>query len=225
MEMLLAALLLITAAMSQLQIKTFPIGPLQANCFVVWDSVSKQGAIIDPGHPEKRVVDFVRKQDISIQYILATHAHFDHIFGSGFFKQAFEVPIYCHEDDRDLWPANKQMASMFGLDVPSSFPNRPDQTFKEGHQFSLGSLTLQVIHTPGHSPGSVVFVQDKQAFVGDTVFAMGVGRTDLPGGSGAELKKSLKKLWKKLSADTTIYPGHGGTAKSGQAERSSSMFV
>eukprot|EP00767_Chilomastix_cuspidata_P001457 gnl/Chilomastix_cuspidata/1570.p1 GENE.gnl/Chilomastix_cuspidata/1570~~gnl/Chilomastix_cuspidata/1570.p1 ORF type:complete len:210 (-),score=80.13 gnl/Chilomastix_cuspidata/1570:408-1037(-) len=194
-----------------LQEKVFPLGPLQANCIVVYDSASHEGVIIDPGHEGPSVVNFVKSNKIKITAILLTHAHFDHCYGAFSMKRALETEIHVHFADTPIMRQNPDFSSIFGILPPSDYVVAPDKTFKDGDEFTVGTHTMRVIHTPGHSPGSCCFhfADDDLLISGDTIFRAGVGRTDLPGGSIADLRKSLSMLKERIAPTCRIVSGHG----------------
>lgn len=182
------------------------------NCYVYFDEQAKGGVIIDPAaytDSEKKIIlDFIDDNEISIKYILNTHGHLDHILGNRWAKDYFHVPILMHKEDLLLVTNAQQQATMFGINIES--PPVPDKFIDERSHLSFPGIQLTTIHTPGHSPGSVCFVDEhgKNIIVGDCIFKGSIGRTDLWRGNMEELLSSIKNKIFKYSDDFTIYPGH-----------------
>lgn len=192
----------------------FPIGMVGSNTYLLYDEEQKDGAIIDPGGETKPLLQEIEKSEITVRYLLNTHGHFDHIAANAQLQSTFDVPLGIHPADRDLL-LDGGGAPWFGLAyVPSP---RPNIDLTEDTVLDLGRLRIEVLHTPGHTPGSVcLYVPAENAlFTGDTLFANSVGRTDLPGGNAHQLTESLRKLL-SLPRETTIYPGHGATTTLGR---------
>lgn len=169
-----------------MQIKTIKVGSLQTNCYVVIEEKSKEGVVIDPGDEALRILAEIK--DLKIRYIILTHGHPDHFGAVEELKRKTGAPLLMNPED--------------------SWFVKPDQELKEGNEIKFGSLVLKVMHTPGHSKGSICLYIDGHLFSGDTLFCSGCGRTDLPGASREEMRKSLKKL-SFLPNETRVYPGHG----------------
>ena len=200
--------------MSQFDIKTFVVNPLQENCYIVSDE-SKECVIIDCGafFEEERnaIVDYIRHQELKPIHLLCTHAHFDHVFGAGTIYQHFGLKPEMHHDDEFLYlVTNEQTTAMMGASINLQVP--PVGAFlNDGDIIRFGNHQLKVLHVPGHSPGGVLFYceEEKVAFSGDTLFRMSVGRTDLQRGSWTELMNSMHRTVAKLPEDTIVYTGHG----------------
>lgn len=188
-------------------IKKLAVGPIQANCFIVGCDQTKEAVVIDPGGDADRILMALAESKLTVKYILNTHGHFDHVSENKKIKDVTGADILIHELDKPMLDQLEMSASMFGLNVENSPP--PDKTVDDGDTISFGSVTLKVIHTPGHSPGGVSFYADGYAFVGDTLFAGSVGRTDLPGGSMQTLVESIQKKLFVLGDDVVVYCGHG----------------
>lgn len=190
-----------------MHIVQLPIGLLGSNCYLVYDREGGEAAVVDPGmlDPQPLLVQMVQRR-VRLKYILNTHGHFDHVAGSSLLEPP-EFGNGIHPADRDLLMQGGG-AVQFGLDVPVSAPSNFDLV--DGLELALGADTLQIIHTPGHTPGSIcLYIPDEPGLLtGDTLFAGSVGRTDLPGGSQAELQNSLTRLL-RLPEKTRVYPGHG----------------
>ena len=181
-------------------VETFTVGMLSTNCYVASSQETKAAIIIDPGmdlsSEAKPILDYIAAKKLNLKFIVNTHGHDDHIKGDAFLQKKFNVPICIHIIDQhfieDLEKGN--------------FP--PNLLFKHGSLIKVGNETLKVLHTPGHTPGSICLVGEKLVFTGDTLFAGGIGRTDFPGGSMSEMRNSLKKLM-ELPLNLLVYPGHG----------------
>lgn len=185
-----------------------PIGLLSSNCYVLYDPAAGTALVIDPGFTEAdALLSQLETLNVRVTALLNTHGHFDHVSGNALL-QHLGAPLGIHPQDRDLLLRGGG-AAWFGLAYPPS--PEPDFELEHGSTLTCGSLTVEVIHTPGHSPGSVCLYvpQEKLLLTGDTLFAGGgVGRTDLPGGDPRALTRSLQRLL-SLPHDTRIYPGHG----------------
>ena len=195
-------------------LQTLTVGPLATNCYILACEKTLVGAIIDPGGDEKKIVDEVTSRNLEIKYIINTHGHVDHIQANEYIKKIYSCPVCMHEKDEELLKSpDLNLLSA----LPSSaikFP-APDKKLKEGEEIKLGSLSLLILHTPGHTPGSISMVVEKNVFTGDALFAGGIGRTDLPGGDYDLLMQSINKKLLALPDDFTIYPGHGPPSKIG----------
>jgi hydroxyacylglutathione hydrolase len=188
-------------------VKTLPVGMTQANCYIVGCEETKLGAIIDPGDEGKRILEAVDDSGLKITHVLLTHAHFDHIGAADEVVKATGAQLALHPQDLPLLNAGGG-ATFFGLPTPPI----PDASLRleADQEISVGELTLRVLHTPGHSPGHVTFYEPKQGviFDGDVLFAQGIGRADLPGGSYETLMDSIQGLL-TLPDETVVYSGHG----------------
>ncbi len=208
-------------------VRTLMVGPLQTGCYLVLDGETGPGAIVDPGGDADRILDAA--EGIEIRYVINTHGHFDHIAANAEVMRALserqQVPpeLVAHEKALPLL-AEDGGAALFGFHVPSS--PEPDRLVGEGDELVLGTSCLSVMHTPGHSPGSIsLYCADEGLiFVGDVLFQRGVGRTDLPGGSWMTLIESIKDKLFALPDDTVVYPGHGPSTTIG-AERRGNPFL
>jgi glyoxylase-like metal-dependent hydrolase (beta-lactamase superfamily II) len=196
--------------------------PLGVNAYVVSGSDTGDGVVIDPGAFTSELSEYTASRNIRVHYVLNTHGHFDHIGGNADAVAATGAPLVCHRDDASrLTDPVLNGAAMFG--VPGTSPP-PDRLVKDGDTLEAGSLGIQVIHTPGHTPGGVCFLIGEDLFSGDTLFAGGVGRVDLPGGNGAELMRSIRDKLLALPPDTRVHPGHGPKTTIGR-ERVSNPFI
>ncbi len=190
-----------------MKIQQLTVGMLEVCCYIVSCEETGIGVIIDPGGNEERILAACRADDLQVKYIIATHAHPDHVCGNAKIKEATGAEIIMHEAEADFI-ADPQIAeyfSMLGLD-----PSPPaDIRVKEGDVIAFGNEKLEVIHTPGHTPGGICLHSAPNLFTGDTLFVGGVGRTDFPGGNTGELRDSIRRLLDTLPPETVIWPGHG----------------
>lgn len=190
-----------------MQVKMMQLGMIGTNCYIFWDEASRKCAVVDPGDSGERVADFIKGQELEPVAILLTHSHFDHILGIPGLRSAWpQLPVYCHPADVD---ENQKTVTLFGSTFPavSAFGNIIP--YVEGDKVEIGSISVEVISTPGHTPGSVTLKAEDILFTGDTLFRGSIGRTDLEGGSFGTLMESLKKLG-KLEQDYHVCPGHEG---------------
>ncbi len=201
----------------------FPFGLLRSNVYLVFDKETREALIIDAGGGTEYVMREVRKRDLKPKYILLTHGHFDHVFELEDMKEAVGTESYIHREDlqtiETLWDSG---LSIFGIKMSKP---RVDRCFDGEPSFSIGSQIVRVIHTPGHTPGSVCYFlpESNILFTGDTLFQGSIGRTDLPGGDSSAMEKSLKRLL-SLGEDVVIYPGHGSKTTM-ERERRSNPFL
>jgi hydroxyacylglutathione hydrolase len=204
-------------------VKQLPVGPIQANCYIVGCEETKQGVIIDPGDEAEHILSVVEELNLSIKYILNTHAHFDHVLANGPLVEATGAALALHPLDLPLLRQSGG-ASFFGLTAPTS-PD-PDLELAEGDIISFGTHHLQVLFTPGHTPGHVSFyeAQANIIFDGDVLFAGGIGRTDLPGGNYDTLINSINEKLMVLPDETTVCSGHGPVTTIGR-ERVSNPWL
>lgn len=193
-------------------LQTLTVGPLATNCYILGCEKTHIGAIVDPGGDEKKIIDEVTSKNLEIKYIINTHGHADHIQANEPVKKIFSCPVCMHEKDEELLEGPDLNLSSQLLCSPLKFPP-PDKNLKEGEEIKVGNLSLLILHTPGHTPGSISIVVEKNVFTGDALFAGGIGRTDLPGGDYDLLMKSIKEKLLTLPDDFTIYPGHGPASR------------
>jgi len=203
-------------------IKQLGVGPLMANCIIVGCAQTKKAVVIDPGDEVDRILIALSEDQLSVEYILNTHAHFDHVGGNGMLKKATGAPICIHKDDAPMLKHTSQSAAAFGMSVDNS--PEADQTFDDGDHIRFGNIELKVLHTPGHSPGGVSFYTSGVVFVGDTLFAGSIGRTDFPGGSYNQLIASVKNKLFTLDDKTTVYCGHGPETTIGHEKKFNPFF-
>ncbi|HUV51978.1 MAG TPA: MBL fold metallo-hydrolase [Dehalococcoidia bacterium] len=190
-------------------IKALVVGPFASNCFIVGSEKTKQGIIIDPGADPKNILRTVRDLDLSIVLIVATHNHIDHIGALRPVKDATGATFAVHEADaKGALPA--VVGRMMGLMMGSlKSPPQPDRLLKDGDIIEAGDLKFKVLHTPGHTPGGISLLCNGVVFSGDTLFNLGIGRTDMSGGDYGKLIESIATKLMVLPDDTIVYPGHG----------------
>ena len=178
-----------------LQILATPVGSLQTNCYIAWDDSSDKCIVVDPGADSDCLLAQVRARGKQVEAILLTHGHFDHVGGVSAIREATGCKVYLHRADLDL-PVHMTAGLLSATDY-----------YDEGDALSLAGLNLQVLHTPGHTPGSVCLVCEDVIFSGDTLFAGTCGRTDFPGGSYSQMLQSLKRL-AAMEGNFQVLPGH-----------------
>ena len=203
-------------------LRSFPVGPLQCNCSIIADPLTRQALVIDPGGDADVILKLIAEHDLKVIAIVHTHAHLDHILAAGEVQKATGAPIYLHRDDRFLWDAVERQCASFG--IPFKPLPDPDRYLEDGQDLSCcGGV---VIHTPGHTPGSTSFwFEDMKVLVaGDTLFQGSIGRTDFPGGSFDLIVKSIRERLYSLDEDATVITGHGPSTIIG-IEKHSNMFV
>ena len=202
-------------------IEQITVGPFQENCYIVSDPDSGALAIIDPGGEGERIVAAVEHTGKTPEAIWITHGHLDHIGAIAEVKRRWDIPVYLHPFDEQLYRTAAAKAQMYG--VPFEQPPDADRNFEEGQALKLGGLALTVSHVPGHAPGHVMIYGHGNVFPGDCLFAGSVGRTDLEFCNPAHLEESLKRIV-LLPDDTVVHPGHGEITSIGR-EKASNPFI
>jgi hydroxyacylglutathione hydrolase len=198
------------------------VGPFEENCYLVVDESSQHAVLIDPGDEASRIIRMVRESGATLDAIWLTHAHIDHIGAVVAVKREWDVPVHLHPADAPLYAAGERQAAFYGLAFEQ--PDPPDRELAHGGRVHVGTLTFDVMHTPGHSPGLVVFHGNGVALSGDLLFAGSIGRTDLPLSNPADMEASLVRIMSELHDDVVVHPGHGPSTSIGQ-ERASNPFV
>lgn len=199
-----------------------PVGMIQANCYILGDEQTREAVVIDPGGDTPVLVRSLEARRLKPVAILATHGHFDHVEGLAALKRATGAPIHVHRGDLPLIQGMTGQGLLFGVRVEAAPP--PDAFLEDGDTVRFGGHSLQVLHTPGHSPGSVSYLMDKMVFVGDLLFAGSIGRTDLQGGDYDTLLRSVRTKIFSLPEDTIVYPGHGPATSVGTEKRTNPFF-
>jgi hydroxyacylglutathione hydrolase len=204
--------------------ETLAVGLLGCNCTVLGDETTREAIVVDPGYDVPKIVAVLAKHQLTVKQIVVTHAHIDHIASAQSLKQITGAPILYNKDDLPLVAIMDQQAALFGLAVPTVLP--PDHSPAEGEVVSAGDVKATVMHTPGHSEGSLCLYLPSEGLLiaGDTLFAGGVGRTDFPGGSMKKMMASLKERLLPLPDATVVVPGHGEETTIG-VERATNPFL
>ena len=187
---------------------TVPVGITQTNCYIVGCQETQEGVVIDPGGHPQRILKVLDETGLTIRYVLNTHCHFDHMGANAEIVAATGAPLALHPAELPMLRA-RGGAALFGVSVNKS--PLPDLKLEPDQVLEVGQLRFQVLHTPGHSPGSLTFYleEEKVAFDGDVLFRMGIGRHDLPGGNFQTLEHSIRAVLFAMPDDTMLYPGHG----------------
>ncbi len=199
-----------------LEIKEIVVGPLEVNCYIVYDTENREAIVVDPGDEPDRILDLITSSNLKVRHIICTHTHFDHVGTIPELKEKTAAQIVIHEKEAEIYEAARDMAAFWGYDVDPLPP--PDIFVSEGDEIKTGNLVFRIIHTPGHSPGGICLYGSGIAITGDTLFAGSVGRTDLPGGDINLLKESFKRLM-SLPENTAVLPGHGPRSTIGREKR------
>jgi hydroxyacylglutathione hydrolase len=209
-----------------------PVGLLQCNCSVVGDRETREAIVIDPGDEVARILEIIARHGLSVRAIVSTHAHIDHVGGLRKMRDATGAPVLLHPDDLELYRALDVQAAWIGMRVPET--TEVDGLLREGDTLRWGRYQARVLHTPGHTRGSVslylpadVLPQGAacgKLFAGDTLFAGSIGRTDLWGGSFDDIMRSIQSKLLALPDDTLVYPGHGPATTIGE-ERETNPFL
>jgi len=199
-------------------------GMFAENCYIVADRASGDAVLVDPGEEAQVFLARLRSEGLQLRAIWLTHAHLDHVAGIPEIKAEVDVPVWLHADDRVLYDhAPEQARMLLGMEFPTLPP--PDRTIVPGEAMRVGGCEFAVRHVPGHSRGSVAFLADGVAIVGDVLFAGSVGRVDLPGGDGPTLLASIRDVLLPLADETVVYSGHGPETTIGRERRTNPFLT
>jgi hydroxyacylglutathione hydrolase len=206
-------------------IETFPVGPLQCNCTILGDPVTREAIVVDPGEDIARIHRRLTELGLKLAQILITHAHIDHIGGALRLKRLTGAPILMNENDLPLLKMMEMQAGWLGVETPET--ESPDANLKDGQKVGLKNIAAQVLHTPGHTQGSVClyFKRLDLLIAGDTLFAGSIGRTDLPGGDSKQILSSIHSRLMGLPEDTTVLPGHGPITTIGEEKQRNPFLI
>jgi len=204
-----------------IEIHTLVVGKLQTNCYLL--KSDGDAIIVDPGDEPERILRFIKAIKVAPTRIVATHTHFDHVLGVDGVRKATKTQFFIHPDDLSMLRSMQSRVRQFmGFEAPP--PPKVDGYLKDGDSLKVGEETIRVLHTPGHSPGSISLVGDGFVLTGDALFNQSIGRTDLPGGDLETLLRSIKEKLFKLEDETIVHPGHGPETTIGD-EKLANPFV
>jgi len=208
--------------MKQMEFITVVVGPLETNCYLAYCPETRECVVVDPGAQPDQIIKAINENNLHPVAIVNTHGHVDHIGANQDIKDKFAVPLFIHQDDVPILEQAHLGELSFFLQARPSPP--PDKFLVEGLEVTFGQQRLKILHTPGHTPGSVSLLGDGLIFSGDTLFNGGVGRTDLPGGDWSQLRASLIEKILTLPEETIVLPGHGPMTSVGQ-EKNDNPFL
>ena len=200
----------------------YNLGPMDNNSYLIVDDATQEAAMVDPSFDSESLIPEIREAGYKLKYLLNTHAHFDHVIGNKVYAEEFGIPLALHRDDLKILHALLEQGKRYNIKVEPS--PEPDIFLEEGQDLMLGETMIRVLNTPGHSPGSVTFLLDNVAIVGDVLFAGSVGRTDFPGCSSEALLHSIRTKLLILPDETQVLPGHGEATTIGH-ERTTNPFL
>ena len=205
-------------------LETFPVGPLHCNCTILGDEITHEAVVVDPGDNIPEILSRLQKHGLTLRQIIVTHAHIDHVGGAALLRKSTGAPVLMNQQDLGLLGMMEMQAGWLGVPTPQVAP--PDASAEDGLTIGLTTLPAQVLHTPGHTPGSIclLFPDHHLLLAGDTLFAGSIGRTDLPGGDGQQILRSLRERLLVLPDSTRVLPGHGPETTIGE-ERQSNPFL
>ena len=205
-------------------IETFPVGPLRCNCTILGDETTHEAMVVDPGDNIPEILTRLRRHGLTLKQIVVTHAHIDHVGGAALLKKATGAPVLLNQRDLGLLEMMDMQAGWLGIETPEVAA--PDASAEDGLVVGLSTLPAEILHTPGHTPGSIclLFREQELLIAGDTLFAGSIGRTDLPGGDSPAILRSVHERLLTLPDTTRVLPGHGGGTTIGE-ERQSNPFL
>jgi len=202
-------------------VHTLTLGPMQANCYLLECEETHSAIVIDPGDDADAILDVLEKRKLNLEFIVNTHGHIDHISANADLKKKTSAKLCIHRLDADMIVnPQKNLSSFIGREISSP---SADKILDDGDNLEVGTIILKVIHTPGHSPGSICLLADDVLFTGDLLFAGGIGRYDFPGSSYNQIMESLNKIM-ELEDNLVVYPGHGPITAIGE-ERDTNPFL
>ena len=204
-------------------VETIPVGPLQCNCTILGDLLSRKAIVVDPGGDAEILLERLVELNLQVERIIHTHAHLDHFLASGKMKEATGAKLALHREDLFLWDMLEDQCRMFGIPFESTPP--PDQWLENEEEIDLNDLQGKALHTPGHTPGSMCFLFESQKLLiaGDTLFQGSIGRTDLWGGDFKKIEKSIQEKLYTLDEETSVITGHGESTSIGHEMRANSF--
>ena len=206
--------------------KNIVVGPLQCNCAILACERTLEAIVIDPGDEAERILKEITAQNLTVKYVIHTHAHFDHIGATGGLKQKLKTTLCLHKDDEQIYNNLPLQGKMFGMEFEAAPPI--EKFILDEEILTFGEHQIQVIHTPGHSPGGVclkLVENDQFLFSGDTLFQQSVGRSDLWGGNHDTLIRSIKTRLLSLDGDTRVFPGHGPSTRIGDEKKGNPFLI
>lgn len=192
--------------------KRLVVGPLEANCYLLWDPSDSSAVVVDPGDDAQLIEEEIQNEGLNVLYIINTHGHFDHVGASGHLREKLGASLAIHPEDTSLLENASQQGKYFGVETQApNGPIGPDVELSDGMVIEAGTIKITVLHTPGHTRGGVCLYIEKEGvvFTGDTLFTGSIGRTDLPGGSFDELMRSIREKLLTLGDTVKVFPGHG----------------
>lgn len=208
----------------RLDISSMAVSMLQENVYLVSCPATHEAIVIDPGDDPEMILYKIQQLELKVQYILATHGHFDHIGGVDWLQKKLQVPFYIHADDLPYVKSCKQTVEKYRMPFQHMEVPTPTSFLQDQQELKFGTIVGKAIHTPGHTPGGMSFLFGNHLFDGDTLLAGAVGRTDLPGGSFATLENSIRQKLYTLPSEVIVYPGHGPTTTIGY-EKENNYYI
>lgn len=198
-------------------------GPLDVNCWIVGCGETKECVVIDPGGDGSVILAKLKDLDLEPVYVINTHGHFDHIGGNAYLIRNTSARLMMHKADLQFLKEARAHALRWGMEFEDS--PLPDRFLSDNEELALGNIALKILHTPGHSPGSISLLTEKHLFCGDLLFSSSIGRTDLPGGDFDQLISSVREKIFTLSSDTIVHPGHGPDTSVGTEKQTNPFFT
>lgn len=202
-----------------------PVGMLHCNCSIFGDETTREAIVVDPGDDISDIEAILAKHQLKVKAIIITHAHIDHIGGAAKLKKLTQAPVYMNENDQNLYDAMEMQAGWLGMETPEQ--TEIDSEAKDGRTVTIGGTAFHFMHTPGHTQGSTCLwiPSEKKLVAGDTLFRDSIGRTDLPGGNGRQIRVSIKEKLLPLPEDTIVIPGHGEPTTIGREKQQNPFLV